>query len=43
VNIERGDLFKVWFTENGTLYVVVTLPENEAQLTDILTTWRFTD
>jgi hypothetical protein len=33
----------VIFTKNGTLYVVTTLPDYEAWLTDILTTWRFTD
>lgn len=39
----RDDLFKVLFTKNGTLYVVTTLPEYEAWLTDILATWQFTD
>jgi hypothetical protein len=33
----------VIFTKNGTLYVVTTLTEDEAWLTDILTTWRFTE
>lgn len=43
VNVLRDDVFKVLFTKNGTLYVVTTLPEYEAWLTDILTTWQFTD
>ena len=43
VNVIRDDLFKVVFTKNGTLYVVTTLPEYEAWLTDILTAWQFTD
>ena len=43
VNVLRDDVFKVVFTKNGTLYVVTTLPEYEAWLTDILTTWEFTD
>lgn len=43
VNVLRDDLFKVVFTKNGTLYVVTTLPEYEAWLTNILTTWQFTD
>ena len=43
VNVLRDDVFKVVFTKNGTLYVVTTLPEYEAWLTDILKTWQFTD
>jgi hypothetical protein len=43
VNVLRDDLFKVWFIKNGTLYVVTTLPEYEAWLTEILKTWEFTD
>jgi len=43
INVLRDDAFKVLFTKNGTLYVVTTLPEYEAWLTDILTTWQFTD
>ena len=43
VNVLRDGVFKVVFTKNGTLYVVTTLPEYEAWLTDILTTWQFTD
>jgi hypothetical protein len=43
VNVLRDDLFKVIFTKNGTLYVVTTLTEDEAWLTDILTTWQFTE
>ena len=43
VNVLRDDLFKVLFTKNGTLYVVTTLHEYEAWLTDILTTWQCID
>ena len=43
VNVLRDDLFKVVFTKNGTLYVVTTLLEYEAWLTEILKTWEFTD
>ena len=43
VNVLRDDVFKVFFTKNGTLYVVTTLPEYEAWLTEILKTWEFTD
>jgi hypothetical protein len=43
VNVLRDDVFKVLFTKNGTLYVVTTLPEYEAWLTDILKTWEFTE
>ena len=43
VDVLRDDLFKVLFTKNGTLYVVTTLPEHDAWLTEILNTWQFTD
>ena len=43
MNVLRDDVFKVLFTKNGTLYVVTTLPEYEAWLTEILQTWEFTD
>jgi hypothetical protein len=43
VDVVRDDLFTVLFHKNGIRYSVVTLPEYEAWLTDILTTWRFTD
>jgi hypothetical protein len=38
----RDDLFSVLF-QNGIRYIVVSLTEHEAWLTDILTTWQFTD
>ena len=43
VNVLRDGVFKVVFTKNGTLYVVTTLLEDEAWLTDILQTWQFTE
>lgn len=43
VNVLRDDVFKVMFTKNGTIYVVTTLPEYEAWLTDLLQSWQFTD
>ena len=43
VKVLRDGVFKVVFTKNGRLYVVTTLPEYEAWLTDILTTWKFTE
>ena len=39
----RDDTFTVLLQKNGIRYVVVTLPEDEAWLTNILTTWQFTD
>ena len=39
----RDDLFTVLFQKNGVRYVVVTIPEHENWLTDILKTWQFTD
>lgn len=39
----RDDLFTVLFQKNGVRYVVVALPEDQPWLTDILTTWQFTD
>jgi len=39
----RDGVFKVVFTKNGTLYVVTTLLEYEAWLTEILQTWEFTE
>jgi hypothetical protein len=43
VDVVRDDTFTVLFQKNGIRYVAVTLPEYEAWLTDILTTWQFTD
>jgi hypothetical protein len=43
VDVVRNDVFTVLFQKNGVHYVVVTLTEDEAWLTDILTTWRFTE
>ena len=44
VNIRRDDLFRVWFTKNGVLYTIVTMPDLETWLTrDILPTWQFED
>lgn len=43
VDVVRDDLFTVLFQKNGVRYAVVTLPEHENWLTDILTTWQFTD
>ena len=43
VDVVRDDLFTVLFQKNGIRYAVVTLPEHENWLTDILTTWQFTD
>lgn len=43
VDVVRDDLFTVLFQKNGIRYAVVTLPEQEAWMTDILTTWQFTD
>ena len=39
----RDDVFTVYFTKNGVQYVVVTLPELEPWLIEILKTWAFTD
>ena len=43
VDIVRDDLFTVLFQKNGVRYVVTALPRHEAWLTEILTTWQFTD
>ena len=43
VDILRDDTFTVLFQKNGIRYAVVTLPDQEAWLTDILTTWHFTN
>jgi predicted CoA-binding protein len=43
VDVVRDDLFTVLFQRNGIRYVVVTLPNHEAWLTDLLTTWQFTN
>jgi hypothetical protein len=44
VNVRHDDLFHVWFTKDGNLYTVVTMPALEAWLTaEILPTWQFTD
>jgi hypothetical protein len=42
-DVMRDDLFTALFQKNGVRYSVITLPEDEAWLTDILSTWRFTD
>ena len=41
VNVLREETFKVWFTKNGVLYVVVALDEQEAWLTHLLKSWQF--
>ena len=42
VNIRRDDVVRVWFTKNGVLYTIVTLPDLEPWLTsNILKTWQF--
>jgi hypothetical protein len=43
VDVVRNDTFMVFFQKNGIRYSVVTLPEDETWLTDLLTTWRFVD
>lgn len=43
VDVVHDDTFTVLFQKNGFRYIVVSLPEHEAWLTDILTTWRFTN
>lgn len=43
VDVVRDDTFTVLFQKNGVRYVVVTLADDEAWLTEILTTWQFTD
>ena len=43
VDVMRDDVFTVYFTKNGVQYVVVTMPELESWLIDILKTWEFTD
>lgn len=43
VEVLRDDTFRVLFAKNGVLYSVVTLPEHEAWLTDILTSWEFVE
>jgi hypothetical protein len=40
VDVVRDDIFTVLFQKNGVRYAVVTFPENEAWLSDILTTWH---
>jgi hypothetical protein len=42
VDVFRDDLFTVVFVKNGLRYAIVTLPEYEAALIDILKTWSFT-
>ena len=37
----RDDTFTVLFQKNGIRYGVITLSEDEAWLTDLLTTWQF--
>lgn len=41
VSVFRDDLFSVAFRKNGISYLVVTMPELEPWLTDILRTWQF--
>ena len=42
VNIRRDDVVRVWFTKNGALYTIVTMPDLEPWLTsNILPTWQF--
>jgi hypothetical protein len=36
-------MFTVHFTKKGVRYVVVTMPELEPWLIEILTTWQFID
>jgi len=43
VDVVRDDTFKVLFHKNGVRYGVTTLSQHEAWLTDILTTWEFTE
>jgi hypothetical protein len=43
VDVMRDDLFTVLFQKNGIRYAVVTLPEQEAWLADLLQSWQFTD
>jgi hypothetical protein len=43
VDVVRDDTFTVLFYKKGIRYAVVTMPELEPRLTDILTTWRFLD
>lgn len=43
VDVARNDLFTVLFQKNGARYVVVTMPELEPWLIEILTTWQFID
>lgn len=43
VDLVRDDLFSVHFVKNGIRYTVVSLPEDELWLTDILKSWQFTD
>ena len=41
LDVIRDDMFTVLFQKNGIRYVVSALPDHEAWLTDILTTWQF--
>jgi hypothetical protein len=41
VDVLRDDTFTVLFQKNGVRYSVITLPKDEAWLTDLLTTWQF--
>ena len=43
INVVREDVTRVWFTKDGVLYTVLTLPRLEAWLFDLLKSWRFTD
>lgn len=41
VDVIRDDRFTVLFEKNGVRYVVITLPEQDAWLREILATWHF--
>ena len=43
VDVLRDDTFTVLFQKNGIQYGVITLPKDEAWLTEILKTWEFTE
>lgn len=42
-DVVRDDVFTVLFQKNGIRYVVIEMPEDEAWVTDMLATWRFTE
>jgi hypothetical protein len=43
VDVVRDDLFTVLFKKNGARYIVVTMPELERWLIEILKTWEFAE